>query len=127
MHVRRGDYIGRSFYEQVMPDYYRLSLEKIRKIDPVDHVLIFSDDINWAKKSLHFDVATTFVDTSGPDHEHQYLMSLCDHNIIANSTFSWWAAMANQNTNKLICSPEKWFSTVDSSSIVYLPEGWIFL
>jgi len=125
VHARRGDYLKAGIYQILGLDYYQKALEKIREKVSVSHILIFSDDIQWAKENLKFDVPCTYVDSDGPDYEHQYLMSLCGHNIIANSTFSWWAAMMNKNSNKVICSPRDWFTHVKTEELIFVPMQWV--
>jgi hypothetical protein len=89
--------------------------------------LVFSDDIQWAKENFsgpnfNFitkqtisgnDVMTTLDISKGgyPDYIELYLMSLCDHNIIANSSFSWWGAWLNENPKKIVIAPSNWFGS----------------
>lgn len=88
--------------------------------------LIFSDNIAWCKKELAgINRKMIFIEGNSYIHDF-YLMSLCDHNIISNSTFSWWAAYLNLNPKKIIVAPKRWFKRtawLDSRDIV--PEGWI--
>ena len=70
----------------------------------------------------------TFVGHNGPDknYEDMRLMSLCKHNIIANSTFSWWGAWLNQNPRKMVFAPKKWFTEIArSSSRDLIPDSWV--
>ena len=69
---------------------------------------VFSDDISWTKKNLKLE-NTTYVEHKTIPHEDMYLMSLCSHNITANSSFSWWGAWLNRHKNKTIIAPKKWF------------------
>jgi hypothetical protein len=131
VHVRRGDYVNNSLTNKihgVMPMEYYLSASKIfgKNIKDV-HFFIFSDDTNWARENLKFIQPCTFVDYNGPEknYEDMRLMSMCKHNIIANSSFSWWGAWLNQNPNKIVIAPQKWFAnqSIDSRDIV--PESWL--
>ena len=88
------------------------------------NIVVFSDDIPWCKENLIFD-NIIFIE-GNKDYEDLWLMSLCEHNIIANSSFSWWGAWLNENKNKKVVSPLNWFgqqSNTNQSDIV--PESWI--
>lgn len=122
IHIRRTDYVTSGGYHPVQSiEYYQRGLELIKDYE---RVLVFSDDIEWCKNNLNFK-NMIFVD-GNDDVEDLWLMSLCDHNIIANSSFSWWGAWLNINPNKKITAPEKWFG--DKSNTNYsdiIPENWI--
>lgn len=77
---------------------------------PADSLfVVFSDDIPWCKKNLKgLARQMLFIEEEAYYHDF-YLMSLCKHNIISNSTFSWWAAYLNANENKTVIAPKKWF------------------
>ena len=95
---------------------------------PKDSVfVIFSDDIPWCKANFP-DIPEKFVFIEGnSDHEDLLLMSLCNNVIIANSTFSWFAAWLNNNANKKVIAPAKWFGDAyahyDTTDLI--PESWI--
>jgi hypothetical protein len=74
-----------------------------------DKLYILSDDIDWCKENLKFD-NMVFVQNDS-DVEDLWTMSLCKHNIIANSSFSWWGAWLNSNPDKIVVAPSKWFGT----------------
>ena len=87
--------------------------------------LVFSDDIEWCKQV--FDDDFNFIEGE-EDYVDLLLMARCKHNIIANSSFSWWGAWLNRNNNKRVIAPKKWFGSVanlDSKDL--LPKGWITL
>ena len=86
-------------------EYYRSAVDLIGK---EKLFFIFSDDINWCKNNFDF-IENKFFIENNKDYEDLILMSLCSHNIIANSSFSWWGAWLNSNPNKIIISPKKWF------------------
>lgn len=106
IHIRRGDYVNKQHFHPLQSlEYYLLSIIKIG----VDiHYLIFSDDIEWCKTKFEFLPKKTYI-TDNLDYQDLYLMSMCDNNIIANSSFSWWGAWLNENKNKIVCYPDKWF------------------
>lgn len=118
VHIRRGDYLK---FKNVHPvcdlDYYKRAIELIG-----DTTLIFiSDDLSWVKS--YFDgIYSPYSD----ELDDLLLMTLCDNNIIANSSFSWWGAYLNKNENKKIISPREWFGVngpKDQQDII--PEDWI--
>jgi hypothetical protein len=128
MHVRRGDYIintaANTFHGTCSKAYYDQALVYLQAQIPMICLFIFSDDIEWCKSTFKYDVPMYFVDTNdGPSD--LYLMSQCKHNIIANSSFSWWGAWLNRHINKIVIAPQKWFAdtTVHTQDIV--PSKWI--
>jgi hypothetical protein len=122
LHVRRTDYVTSNDYHPVQSiDYYKRGLDLI---GDYDKVLIFSDDINWCKENLSFN-NMTFIEGNS-EVEDLHLMSCCKHNIIANSTFSWWAAWLNRNVRKKVIAPKNWFgaqTNINTSDII--PKDWI--
>jgi hypothetical protein len=115
LHIRRGDYISddksNDIHGVCTLDYYYKAIELMNSKFKNTSFYIFSDDIHWAKENLEINNAT-YIDSEEQriPHEDIYLMSLCDHNIIANSSFSWWGAWLNQNNDKIVVAPERWFS-----------------
>ncbi len=96
LHIRRGDYLAKISLEVLglMPvEYYHSAIRIIDEKVTNPAYYVFSDDINWAKENLHLPNATYVSGEISTTHfEDFYLMSQCRHNIIANSSFSWWAA-----------------------------------
>jgi hypothetical protein len=128
IHVRRGDYLDAkwSSTHNVIKDngYYLNSISYVnRKVEDPQY-FVFSDDIQWVKKNLPLQSAI-FVDINKGKSSYidMYLMSLCKHNIIANSTFSWWAAWLNKNYDKIVIMPETWLNTDECRGI--FPMAWI--
>jgi hypothetical protein len=116
VHIRRGDYIGNENTKPLDLDYYRKALDLY---GPIGNLFVFSDDIEWAKANIVGCCRTHYLD-SMPDWECLYLMSLCKHNIIANSSFSWWGAYLNNYSKKKVVAPKEWFvedSVLDSKDI----------
>jgi hypothetical protein len=125
IHVRRGDYLILTNKHPVLNiDYYINSLKKIYGKNYNDaNVLIFSDDINWCKSNFNFK-NQYFIDEN-IDIIDLFLMSFCQNNIIANSSFSWWGAWLNNNPEKKVVAPSKWFGEslkLNTSDII--PENW---
>ncbi len=122
IHIRRTDYVESNGYHPVQPiSYYEKALEIIGHYD---NVVVFSDDIKWCKENLNFD-NMIFVD-GFDDIEDIWLMSMCKNNIIANSSFSWWGSWLNNNKDKKVIAPLKWFgvqTNINTSDII--PNSWI--
>ena len=121
IHIRRTDYLKLQHAHVVQDDeYYKNALEILsKKLDfktPIDlnneyTFVIFSDDIEWCKKHTLFMPFKNILFMSGNSAiEDLYLMSMCTHNIIANSTFSWWSSYLNTNNDKITVAPKKWFN-----------------
>lgn len=123
IHVRRGDYVKQQEYHPVQnADYYYKALNIIGS----KRAFVFSDDLTWCKENINFkDFDMNFMDINNP-YVSMYLMSNCENNIIGNSSFSWWPAWLNQNTEKKVIGPKLWFGkqmNKDTSEI--LPREWI--
>jgi hypothetical protein len=130
LHVRRGDYVNNAktsaTHGLCSLDYYRAAIQHIIKQVENPHFFVFSDDIAWVKNNLKIDSPHQFVDHNSGEESYNdmRLMSLCKHNIIANSSFSWWAAWLNTNPQKIVIAPQNWFSKkVNISDLI--PCGWI--
>ena len=112
LHIRHGDFIYspilRLFSSNAFlpPDYYYQCIEILKRDYKNLIVFIFSNNLQWCKENFHSDVPIEFVEGENlKDFEELHLMSLCKHNIIANSTFSWWGAWLNQNPDKKVFMP----------------------
>ena len=109
VHIRRGDYLEKPHLYPILPlSYYEAGADYIRKKthSPV-HLYIFSDDTDWVEKNFKSKHPFTIVrGNSGVTDLH--LMTLCHHDIIANSTFSWWGAYLNKNPDKIVIAPDVW-------------------
>ncbi len=129
IHIRRGDYVNdkttASFYGSCEPGYYEKAINTIKDQSKNPEFFIFSDNVNEAKKLLPEIGKATFVSdhSSYDNHFDMMLMSHCKHNIIANSTFSWWGAWLNKNAEKIVIAPKVWFASKLSDSDL-IPAGW---
>ncbi len=130
IHIRRGDYAQdqkTNKYHGLCPiSYYELAISFVVSKVQSPHFFIFSDDIDWVKENLKISHPHTFVSGNNliPQQE-MHLMSKCKHNIIANSTFSWWGAWLNQNPNKIVVAPKKWVNIEPNPHPNIIPETWI--
>jgi hypothetical protein len=130
IHIRRGDYIedisANNIHGFCGLDYYNKSIYTIESQINDPTFFVFSDDINWAKNNIKSKFTIFFVDiNSDKPEEDLRLMSNCKHNIIANSSFSWWAAWLNTNINKIVIAPQLWFANKYKNSINIVPIDWI--
>lgn len=127
LHVRRGDYLALGAHGVCSEAYYNAALAHITaQLDNAPTVFVFSDDPDWAKANLPLPCEKIVVDLNGPatDYEDLRLMSLCDHNIIANSSFSWWGAWLNTNPGKIVTAPSPWFAVASMKNPDILATGW---
>jgi len=126
LHVRRGDYLKLKNIGILDVDYYTTAVEYIRQNIENPIFYIFSDDLEWCKNSLGFLEGCIYVDRTQTEIEDLNLMAFCQHNIIANSSFSWWGAWLNQNPNKTVIAPKGWHLNDPGSSKVILSD-WVKL
>ena len=120
IHIRRGDYVNHPGYWNITPEYIQEALNHFT--DDEYTFLVFSDDIKWCKQI--FPEGVVFI--QGNQFEDLCLMSLCDHNIISNSSYSWWGAYLNQNKNKKVIAPKNWFIPSKPLDDLYF-ENWIVI
>lgn len=112
VHIRRGDYLKLPNYSVCDENYYRKAIEHIKGLISNPIFYIFSNEPEWCSVFMkQFNVSFKIVDWNhGADsYQDMYLMTQCKHDIIANSTFSWWGAWLNQNSNKIVAAPSNWF------------------
>ncbi|MBF05403.1 alpha-1,2-fucosyltransferase [bacterium] len=132
VHIRRGDYVKNP---RVLKEfgicslgYYKKAISYIQEHVTEPSFFIFSDDIAWAKENIPLSDNTTYVsDPALSTEEELVLMSNCSHNIIANSTFSWWGAWLNQNLEKIVVAPTPWFNKNNHLFKDLIPDSWIQL
>lgn len=125
VHIRRGDYIAnnkaKSFHGICKKEYFDRAINYLLAegcINEKTNLFIFSDDIEWCKQNLGFTYSTVFVDADADYPElDMWLMSYCKHHIISNSTFSWWGAWLNENPEKIVVAPKKWYANGTETDI----------
>ncbi|STP11596.1 alpha-1,2-fucosyltransferase [Helicobacter cinaedi] len=137
LHIRRGDYLqSQGLYVTLGTTYYQVALEIIKSKVKHPHIFIFSNDIDWCEKHLAkyidfsgCDVEFVKGNTEGDAAEEMELMRSCQHAIIANSTFSWWAAYLMKNPNKIVVMSQEYLN--DSSQFpvkqFIAPKGWFLV
>lgn len=132
LHVRRGQLAIPSLRDQThgpccSPEYYRECVGQIatRVRDP--HFFVFSDDPDWVVQNVRLDHPVEFVTHNGDERNYEdfRLMSLCRHQIIANSSFSWWAAWLNENPDKIVFAPKRWLHRDEERARDLVPVDWI--
>jgi hypothetical protein len=128
LHVRRGDYFTKRYvdiYGVCTEKYFQNAVNFFSEKFESFTLFIFSDDMDWVKENLKFSnkIKVIYIENFEINSFwYIYLMSLCSHNIISNSTFSWWGAYLNKNTSKIVLSPKKW--RLDTNEHLALEE-WI--
>jgi hypothetical protein len=132
VHVRRGDYVTNPRFAKIYGNictiaYYQQAIKLISEHVKSPHFYVFSDDINWVKDNLKINFPKTFVNfnTGEKSFEDLRLMSQCKHNVIANSSFSWWGAWLNNNKEKIVYAPRRWFNAPYYITRDVLPNSWV--
>lgn len=125
IHVRVGDYAGLELFHPICSiDYYASAISEF--LDKEYNFIIFSDDVEYCKNNLFEDQYNVYYLDNKDPYIDLCLMSMCDHNIIANSSFSWWGAWLNKNPNKKVIAPKKWFGVAYNHILKDLYcENWI--
>lgn len=130
VHIRGGDYLKRENNEIwggiCNKEYYKKSIACMREHLNNPFFYIFTNDREYAEQLLDLEgIPHIFVDWNSEEEGYidLYLMSLCRHQIIANSSFSWWGAWLNKNTDKIILAPDKWRNDENDEDIYC--QGWL--
>ena len=119
VHIRRGDYVTNPTFNTLSMDYYRSAVDYLNKKLPDLKWFVFSDDQEWAKQNLDFIDKPVFVEGLSTIEDFR-LLNKCRHNIVANSTFSWWAGYLKADANAIVIGPQKPFAT----NMLYAPEDY---
>jgi hypothetical protein len=132
LHVRRGDYVEdpavNALHGLCSLSYYREAVRIFQRQFNNPYFFIFSDDMSWVKENLLIENSPVeyISHNTGRDYEDLRLMYSCKHNIIANSSFSWWGAWLNTNPEKVIIAPKNWVKGRYHNPDL-LPDSWIQL
>lgn len=126
IHIRRGDYVNQQqFHPTCTAEYYLEAASMFESDNP--YFIIFSDDVDYCKSLFAEDENVLYINNIDP-YVDLCLMSMCDHNIIANSSFSWWGAWLNKNPNKKVIAPKQWFGPAYSHNTKDLYcKNWIVI
>ena len=124
IHVRRGDYLNVECHPVVTLEYLNKAINHFKNIGYNDKdFLMFTDDKEWCRANFPFEIS------NGNELEDIELMSRCEHNIISNSSFSFWGSWLNRNPNKIVIAPKIWFAgskeNIDTSDLYC--ENWIVI
>lgn len=128
VHIRRGDFLKASMYRDLSEsEYYTKAIEYIHNHIEDPFFLFFSDDPDWVSQQFEYLPNKTIVNwNKGADSfRDMQLMSLCKHNIVANSSFSWWGAWLNNNPNKIVIAPSRYFTIENINEDHLVPSKWI--
>ena len=124
IHIRRGDYKDSKSHNCLNLEYYLQAIKYLESNYKNLFFFVFSDDIQWVKTNLDRN-NFIFIDNNKENaYIDMYLMSQCNHNIIANSTFSWWGAWLNTNEQKKIIAPRNWYK---NKEINLISSNWILI
>lgn len=129
MHVRRGDYVSlpeaSGFHGICSVDYYTDNAHWLVE-QGVEHIFVFSDDPEWVQAHIPLPCPATHVTHNQGTESHWdlFLMTHCRHNIIANSSFSWWGAWLGDPAGRIVVAPAQWFAG-DTRPNDILPPTWI--
>lgn len=132
VHVRRADYLRKQIileWHGVMDKaYYSKAFKKLDEALTDYSVFYFTDDPAWVQQELFpLKEGELISGTTSSHYEDFHLMQNCRHNVIANSSFSWWAAWLNSHPGKIVMAPERWFNHGPKDTQDLLPESWIRL
>lgn len=126
IHIRRGDMVHdrktREYHGHCTIDYFQRAIALIEEKFSSPHFYLFSDEIDWAMENFSYLNNKSFISCNLGIHDLE-VMKHCHHNIISNSSFSWWAAWLNVNPDKIVICPLKWYKT-DISDVDLIPETW---
>lgn len=134
IHIRHGDYQNNknATFNFAICDlsYYKDAINYVMNRANNPTFYIFSDDPDWVKENIRIeDHSTYYIDWNKGNNSYidMQLMSLCKHNITANSTFSWWAAWLNNNPDKIVVVPSNWFLSKEKNELLkhFYPKEWI--
>lgn len=123
IHVRRGDYLNHPEIGVLDIDYYKRAVDYIKEKIEAPVFFIFSNDLAWCRENFHFVDTPIFIEDTQTEIDDLMLMCQCQHNIVANSSFSWWAAWLNSNVDKIVVAPKTWMAE-NPKEYKWTPDSW---
>lgn len=123
IHVRRGDYLNHPEIGVLDIDYYKRAVDYIKEKIEAPVFFVFSNDVAWCKDNFNFIDSPVFVEDTQTEIDDLMLMCQCQHNIVANSSFSWWAAWLNSNVDKIVIAPKRGWLKIQKAINGYLIHG----
>lgn len=132
LHVRRSDYVSNKYaakeHGAMDVGYYKAGTNLLKKMVKDPRFFVFSDDIEWCRKNLKLGEMVFVEDKARQASEDIYLMQHCLHNMVANSSFSWWGGWLNDHPNKMVIAPKRWFLNEESNrETEVVPKSWVRL
>jgi hypothetical protein len=128
LHIRRCDYMTNENVAKVHGitemSYYEAGVKAMAQKINNPKFYIFSDEPEWCRQNLKLNHPAEYISNHGRGSEDMRLMKECRHHIIANSSFSWWGAWLNENPDKLVITPKKWFSCQEKNTKDLIPASW---
>ena len=127
INVRRTDFLKTDNLNTTNKNYFLTAAHKMAKSIENPHFFIFSDDVEWCAENLNSPYPTTLVDHSHKGIKfgnYMQLIKACKHFIIPNSSFAWWAVWLNENENKKVIAPVKWFNEGEYDTSDLVPMSW---
>jgi hypothetical protein len=132
IHIRRGDYsddsIARSIHLVCTPEWYSDAWNSLRKQLGECHAIVYSDDVDWVKSNVLLEGNVFYSDNEdSAEWFDMASMSKCDHFIISNSTYSWWAAFLGATSESIVIAPKQWLVGKKTVDIGMCPESWTLI
>jgi len=133
IHVRRGDYVtnpdAASVHGVCSLSYYQEAVKKIAEIYAVDRCFVFTDDPDWVRLNIKIDLPFDIIEPQpmAPAAEDIFMMSLCKHHVVANSSFSWWGAWLKNDDSGVTIAPQSWYLIPPPQGNNIVPCGWMRL
>jgi hypothetical protein len=131
VHFRRGDYVSNPVASRVLGAldlaYYDEAVRAMTKKVNDPFFFLFSDDPQWVRENFRYPKNSQFIESNANQDAHfdLYMMTKCKHNIIANSTYSWWGAWLNSNRHKTVIAPKSWFRDKSFANNDLISPDWL--